>query len=168
VSRCAIVAVCALGATLLGGCTPDDGAGSLQGPRTPVATSSSTPESSAVPAKPAGPDLADIAGLLPEGPATGEVTVNWSGLGQLTGPFSGSCTRTDGVTTVVGQSRTAALTFRFSSTGSTLDVQDEGMQSSSELAEGDYRVEDATLVAEAELLGGGASAGSLSARISCG
>jgi hypothetical protein len=154
---------------LLGGCTTDDDAGNPEGQRPPVATSSSaTLESSAVPASPAGSDLADIAGLLPAGPATGEVTVNWSGLGLLTGPFSGSCLRTDGVTTVVGQSHTATLTFRFGSTGSTLDVQDEGMQSSSELAEGDYRVEDATLVAEAELLGGGAPAGSLSARISCG
>jgi hypothetical protein len=168
VSRFAIVAVCALGATVLGGCTPDDGAESLQGLRTPVATSSSAPESSAVAPSPAGAELADIAGLLPEGPATGEVTVNWSGLGQLTGPFSGACTRADGVTTVVGQSTTATLTFRFSPTGSTLDVQEAGIEASSELAEGDYRVEDATLVAEAELLGGGASAGSLSARISCG
>jgi hypothetical protein len=109
-----------------------------------------------------------MAGLLPEGAATGEVTVDWSGLGRLTGPFSGSCTRTDGVTTVAGESHTATLTFTFGSTGSTLDVQDEGMQYSGELAEGDYRVEDATLVAEAELLGGGASAGSLSARIHCG
>jgi hypothetical protein len=168
VSRYAIVAVSVLGATLLGGCTDGDGGGP-EGQRPPVPTSSSAAlESSAVPASPAGPELADIAGLLPEGPATGEVTVNWSGLGQLTGPFSGSCTRTDGVTTVVGQSRTATLNFRFSSTGSTLDVQDEGMQASSELAEGDYRVEDATLVAEAELLGGGASAGALSVRISCG
>ncbi|MGY1858549.1 hypothetical protein [Modestobacter sp. SYSU DS0290] len=167
-----------IGLASLAGCTADgEVAVPSSGTATPGAAtpstgtpSTGTPSTGTPPASPtpAGAELAELTALLPSGRAGGQVTVRWAGLGELTGPFSGTCRQDAGVTVVEGASDTATLTFRFEQDGSTLVLQDQDVRAVGDLAAGDYRVDGGTLTAEADLLGGGGSTGSLSAEITCG
>ena len=163
--RGAAVVLCVVTVPVLAGCTGGRGAGEAAGIRS--TGSSTSPRPSTAPS-PAGAALAAAAARLPEGPASGQVTITWSGLGELTGPFAGTCSRAGEVSTVSGRTDTATIAVRFAPDGSSLAVDDQGTRSTGRLAEGDYQVQDGTLTAGADLLGGGGAVGTLTAEITCG
>ena len=152
---------------LLTGCTGTGDAGSPSGASSPQGATPAAPSRSQAPPA-AGRELAAAAARLPLGAATGSVTVSWSGLGELAGPITGSCSRAGDVTLISGRSDTATLDFRFAPSGSSLKFLDEGVQTTTALAKGDYQVDGGTMTVRAELLGGGGAVGTLTAQVTCG
>jgi hypothetical protein len=136
----------------------------------------STPEQTSIapaasasgpPLPPAGADVVQAAGRLPDGPSDGIFVVSYGGLGELRGDLHGECTHEGNTTTITGTSSTARLTISFNGSGAHLGVTDVGLTQSSQLAAGSYHVAPPHLVVNTQLLGGGTLAGTLSLDVVC-
>ena len=106
---------------------------------------------------------------LPTGAARGHVTVDLDGVGELTGPFTGTCTRNGPSTQITGTSDTASVRLSFAPSASTLAFSDSGgVTSHGNLAAGDYRVTGSTLQVGTDLLGETGRMGRIQLTVTCG
>jgi hypothetical protein len=113
--------------------------------------------------------VATLVSSLPTGAARGHVTVDLDGLGELTGPFTGTCTRSGPSTQVAGTSDTASVRLSFAPTASTLAFSDSGgVASHGTLAAGDYRVTGSALQVGTDLLGDTGRVGHIKLTVTCG
>ena len=158
-----LAATAALSVVLLGasGCTgsDDDSAGSA------------SPSSSAAPTAPptlaAGAEAAAVS-VLPAGPATGAAVLAYSGVGELSAPFSGECTHAGETTEIAGTADTAQVRVRIAPDGARVVLEDVGFAATSELATGRYDVSGAHLSLDAPLAQDGQVVGSVQLQVDCG
>lgn len=116
-----------------------------------------------------GPDVAARAATLPTGPASGNVTVTYSGLGAVSNPATGTCTHdTAGTTTVALRAGTATVTVLLAPGGATLHFVDIGVEQRNDLAAGTYLVDAARLRIDTALAGdAGTPEGNLALDVTC-
>lgn len=153
------VALVLLAAT---GCTDDAPGAPPDGP--PAATSSSGP----APAAPAGEAEAEVLAPLPAGPATGTAVLVYSGLGELREPFTGRCSHEGSTTRIEGTADTARIVLEVTADGARIELDDDGVSSTSDLAAGRYEVSGGHLSLRADMSQDGEPAGSAELEIDCG
>jgi hypothetical protein len=110
--------------------------------------------------------VASRVATVPAGPASGTVTVAYSGLGALSSPAAGSCTHTAATsTTVTLTAGTATLTVLVSPGTANLHFVDVGVEQRNDLAAGTYQVAGNRLRIDTALT---AAAGHLTLDTTCG
>jgi len=144
------------------GCTDDPADAPLD--EAPAASSAPT----TTPAQPAGEAEADALAPLPAGPATGTAVLVYSGLGELRAPFAGQCSHDGSTTRIEGSADTARIVLAVSPEGARIDLDDDGVTSTSDLAAGRYEVGGRHLSLRAGMSQGGEPAGSAELEIDCG
>lgn len=154
-----VAALIVLAAT---GCTDDPAGTRPEG--SPAATSSSGP----APADPAGPAEAEALAPLPAGPATGTAVLVYSGLGELREPFAGQCSHDGSATRIEGSADTARIVLEVTADGARLELDDDGVRSTTDLAAGRYDVSGGHLSLRADMSQDGEPAGSAELQIDCG
>jgi hypothetical protein len=129
----------------------------------------SAPAQAAGPSLPplAGPSEAAVVAGLPDGQASGEVAIAYSGLGELRSDFAGSCTRDGDTTTVRGSADEAEVVLVFAPSGAQVTVTDVGLESTSSVAAGDLQVHGNHLSMSAPLLEDGQLVGSVELVVVC-
>jgi hypothetical protein len=157
--RAVVAALVLLAAT---GCTDDPPDARLE--ESPTATS--TPATTT--AAPAGESEAEALAPLPAGPATGTAVLVYSGLGELREPFTGQCSHDGSTTRIEGTADTARIVLEVTADGARIELDDEGVSSTSDLAAGRYEVDDGHLSLRADMSQDGEPAGSAELEIDCG
>ncbi len=162
--RHVLAATAALPVVLLGamGCTgsADDSAGSAS-PSSPTAPTTTPP------ALAAGAE-AEALSVLPAGPATGTAVLTYSGVGELSAPFSGDCSHTGDTTAIAGSVDTAQVRLEIAPDGAQLALEDVGFSATSDLATGHYDVSGRHLSLDAPLAQDGQVVGSVQLEVDCG
>ena len=143
------------------GCTDDPPDARVE--ESPTATSSPA----TTPPEPAGEAEAEALAPLPDGPATGTAVLVYSGLGELRAPFTGQCSHEGSTTRIEGTADTARIALDVGPDGARIELDDEGVTSTSDLAAGRYEVSGGHLSLRADMSQDGEPAGSAELEIDC-
>ncbi|HEX2073460.1 MAG TPA: hypothetical protein VHF92_06720 [Geodermatophilus sp.] len=116
----------------------------------------------------AGGAEAEAVSVLPAGPATGTAVLAYSGVGELSAPFSGDCSHAGDATEIAGSVDTAQVRVEIAPDGARLALEDVGFSATSDLATGRYDVSGGHLSLDAPLAQDGQVVGSVQLEVDCG
>ena len=133
----------------------------------PAGTSAATSSSGPAPQELAGEVEAEALAPLPAGPAAGTAVLVYSGLGELREPFTGQCSHEGSTTRIEGTADTARIVLEVTADGARVELDDDGVSSTSDLAAGRYEVSGRRLSLRADMSQEGEPAGSAELEIDC-
>ena len=140
---------------------PDEETAAGGTPTAPAADRASAPPA-------AGGSPAEQLEEAPAAPAEGTGTITLTGLGELTGPFTGTCAHPDpGTTRFDGRIDTAEVRVTADAAGVRLELVDVGLTQDSALAEGTYEVDGDRVVIDTALVGEGTTNGTVQLELTC-